>query len=89
MNLVVFHSHPTQYHILLTSPNPAIPQMVIFKYISEKDVFQKFYSKMLAKRLIANTSVSHDLEGTMISKLKVGVLKIVFPNRVIKFDRTV
>jgi len=44
--------------------------MVIFKYISEKDVFQKFYSKMLAKRLIANTSVSHDLEGTMISKLK-------------------
>ena len=26
--------------------------MVVFKYIEDKDVFQKFYSKMLAKRLV-------------------------------------
>ena len=27
--------------------------MVVFKYIEDKDVFQKFYSKMLAKRLVS------------------------------------
>lgn len=45
--------------------------MVVFKYIEEKDVFQTFYSKMLAKRLIHGTSASEDLEGIMIGKLKV------------------
>lgn len=45
--------------------------MVIFKYITEKDVFQKFYRNLLANRLVNDTSVSHDLEGSMISKLKV------------------
>ncbi|KAJ6231235.1 cullin-1 [Anaeramoeba flamelloides] len=44
--------------------------MVVFKYLEDKDVFQKFYSKMLAKRLIYKTSVSEDAEGTMIGKLK-------------------
>lgn len=44
--------------------------MVVFKYIEDKDVFQTFYSKMLAKRLIHGTSASEDLEGNMISKLK-------------------
>jgi cullin 1 len=45
--------------------------MVVFKYIEDKDVFQTFYSKQLAKRLIHGTSASEDLEGTMIGKLKV------------------
>lgn len=31
-------------------------QMVVFKYIEDKDVFQKFYSKMLAKRLVQHMS---------------------------------
>jgi len=44
--------------------------MVVFKYIEDKDVFQTFYSKMLAKRLIHGTSASEDQEGTMIGKLK-------------------
>ncbi|XP_037944794.1 cullin homolog 1-like [Teleopsis dalmanni] len=44
--------------------------MVIFKYIEDKDVFQKFYSKMLAKRLVNHTSASDDAEAIMISKLK-------------------
>ena len=48
--------------------------MVIFKYITEKDVFQKFYRNLLASRLVNDTSVSHDLEGSMISKLKVSRL---------------
>ena len=44
--------------------------MVVFKYIEDKDVFQKFYSKMLAKRLVQAMSVSDDAEASMISKLK-------------------
>lgn len=44
--------------------------MVVFKYIEDKDVFQKFYSKMLAKRLVHHTSASDDAEASMISKLK-------------------
>jgi hypothetical protein len=45
-------------------------QMVVFKYIEDKDVFQKFYSKMLAKRLVQHMSASDDAEASMISKLK-------------------
>lgn len=44
--------------------------MVVFKYIEDKDVFQKFYSKMLAKRLVHHISASDDAEESMISKLK-------------------
>ena len=44
--------------------------LIVFKYIEEKDVFLFFFSKMLAKRLINETSASEDLEASMISKLK-------------------
>ena len=44
--------------------------MTVFKYIEDKDVFQKFYSRMLAKRLVNISSVSEDAETSMISKLK-------------------
>jgi len=44
--------------------------MTVFKYIEDKDVFQTFYSKNLAKRLIHGASASEDLEGIMIGKLK-------------------
>ncbi|XKL69499.1 hypothetical protein PGB90_007268 [Kerria lacca] len=44
--------------------------MIMFKYIEDKDVFQKFYSKMLAKRLVQHMSASDDAEASMISKLK-------------------
>ena len=44
--------------------------MTIFKYIEDKDVFHKFYSKTLAKRLVQGTSASSDAETSMISKLK-------------------
>ncbi|CAI7988728.1 Cullin-1 [Geodia barretti] len=45
-------------------------QMVIFRYVEDKDVFQKFYSKLLAKRLVQQNSASDDAEASMISKLK-------------------
>ena len=44
--------------------------MTVFKYIEDKDVFQKFYSRMLAKRLVQTSSASDDAETSMISKLK-------------------
>jgi cullin 1 len=44
--------------------------MTVFSYIEDKDVFQKFYSRMLAKRLVQSGSTSDDAETSMISKLK-------------------
>ena len=44
--------------------------MTVFKYIEDRDVFQKFYSRNLAKRLVQMTSASDDAETSMISKLK-------------------
>ncbi|KAL2891555.1 Cullin 1 [Ceratocystis lukuohia] len=44
--------------------------MTVFKYIEDKDVFQKFYSRMLARRLVHSNSASDDAETSMISKLK-------------------
>ena len=49
--------------------------MVVFKYIEDKDVFQKFYAKMLAKRLVHQNSASDDAEASMISKLKVPIFR--------------
>ena len=44
--------------------------MTVFKYIEDKDVFQKLYSGLLAKRLVNHMSASDDAEALMISKLK-------------------
>lgn len=44
--------------------------MTVFKYIEDRDVFQKFYSRMLARRLVHSNSSSDDAETSMISKLK-------------------
>ncbi|KND03333.1 uncharacterized protein SPPG_02377 [Spizellomyces punctatus DAOM BR117] len=44
--------------------------MTIFKYVEDKDVFQKFYQKSLAKRLVHGSSASEDMEESMINKLK-------------------
>ncbi|XP_028415376.1 cullin-3-A-like [Dendronephthya gigantea] len=44
--------------------------MVLFRYIQEKDVFERYYKHHLAKRLLLNKSVSDDAEKNMISKLK-------------------
>ena len=41
--------------------------------MEDKDVFQKFYSKLLAKRLVQQNSASDDAEASMISKLKVSL----------------
>eukprot|EP00116_Pleurobrachia_bachei_P013001 sb/3473263/ len=43
----------------------------LFKYVEDKDLFQKFYGKKLANRLIHNMSLSWDLEETAINGLKI------------------
>ena len=48
--------------ISLIAVSVALVQMVIFRYVEDKDVFQKFYSKMLAKRLVQGNSASDDAE---------------------------
>ena len=40
--------------------------------MSGKDVFEAFYKKDLAKRLLVGKSASHDAEKSMLSKLKQG-----------------
>ena len=44
--------------------------MIVFKFLEDKDVFEKFFSQLLAKRIIQNQSASDDFESLMISKLK-------------------
>ncbi|KAJ3378365.1 hypothetical protein HDU84_007628 [Entophlyctis sp. JEL0112] len=45
--------------------------VILFSFLNEKDIFQKFYSRLLAKRLIYGLSVSDDLELSVIAGLKV------------------
>ena len=45
-------------------------QMILFKYLEDKDVFQSFYRTKLSKRLIHGVSASDESEAGMISKLK-------------------
>ncbi|EPY52785.1 Cullin 1 [Schizosaccharomyces cryophilus OY26] len=44
--------------------------IIIFRYVEDKDVFQNFYTKLLAKRLVNGMSNSQDAESGMLSKLK-------------------
>jgi len=44
--------------------------MMLFRFLQEKDVFEKYYKQHLAKRLLLGRSVSDDVEQNMISKLK-------------------
>jgi len=44
--------------------------MVLFRFINGKDVFEAFYKKDLAKRLLLGKSASVDAEKSMLSKLK-------------------
>ncbi|XP_077371254.1 cullin-3-B-like isoform X2 [Festucalex cinctus] len=44
--------------------------MVLFRFLQEKDVFERYYKQHLGRRLLSNKSVSDDLEKNMIAKLK-------------------
>lgn len=44
--------------------------MIIFKFVEEKDAFEEHYRRLLAKRLINNTSKSEELEESVIKRLQ-------------------
>ncbi|KAK9882645.1 hypothetical protein WA026_022514 [Henosepilachna vigintioctopunctata] len=44
--------------------------MTIFRLIQGKDIFEAFYKKDLAKRLLLGKSTSQDAESSMVSKLR-------------------
>uniref|UniRef100_A0A7E4UWK1 CULLIN_2 domain-containing protein n=1 Tax=Panagrellus redivivus TaxID=6233 RepID=A0A7E4UWK1_PANRE len=44
--------------------------MVLFRFLQDKDIFEKYYKQHLAKRLLYAKSNSDDAEKSMITKLK-------------------
>ncbi|KAK0487992.1 Cullin-domain-containing protein [Armillaria luteobubalina] len=44
--------------------------IVIFNYLEDKDIFQRFYAARLSKRLIYGASVSDESEAGIVSKLE-------------------
>ncbi|KAK8522909.1 hypothetical protein V6N13_115857 [Hibiscus sabdariffa] len=44
--------------------------MMLFRYLREKDVFEKYYKQHLAKRLLLGKTVCDDAERSLIVKLK-------------------
>ena len=45
--------------------------IVLFRYLTDKDVFEDYYKRHLAKRLFLGRSVSDDAERGMLQKLKM------------------
>lgn len=54
--------------------------ITLFRYINDKDVFERYYKKHLSRRLLMNRSVSQDAEKQMIGKLKMEV-GVAFTNK--------
>jgi cullin 4 len=48
--------------------------LMMFRFVHGKDVFEAFYKKDLAKRLLLAKSASADAERSMLAKLKTGNL---------------
>ncbi|CAF3834574.1 unnamed protein product [Rotaria sp. Silwood1] len=62
--------------IVLRKGSKVEKEIIVFNYIKDKDVFEKFYYKMLAKRLIDRLSLSNDYEELMILRLKVSIYQM-------------
>ena len=45
--------------------------ITLFRFIGEKDIFERYYKQHLTKRLLQGRSISEDAEKSMIGKLKV------------------
>lgn len=48
--------------------------ITLFRFLTDKDVFERYYKNHLGKRLIQGRSVSDDAERGMVAKLKVSPL---------------
>lgn len=53
------------YHLLIF-----LLQMLLFTFLDNQDVFNKFYTNFLAMRLLKRSSASEEIESAMITKLK-------------------
>jgi len=51
--------------------------LLLFRFIHGKDVFEAFYKKDLAKRLLLGKSASVDAEKSMLLKLKQGSISFL------------
>lgn len=47
--------------------------VTLFRYLTDKDLFERHYKNHLSRRLLNNRSLSHDAEKQMIGKLKMEV----------------
>lgn len=45
--------------------------VALFRFLTEKDAFEKYYNSHLSKRLIGQRSVSDDAERSMLAKFKI------------------
>ena len=45
--------------------------LVLFRFLREKDMFERYYKQHLAKRLLVNKTLNEDWEQNMVNKLKV------------------
>jgi cullin 3 len=45
--------------------------IIVFRFLTDKDVFERYYKSHLSKRLLHGRSVSDDAERGMLAKLKV------------------
>jgi len=60
----------------------------LFRFIQGKDVFEAFYKKDLAKRLLLARSASVDAEGLMLTKLKTGIpASVVLGGYILRHNR--
>eukprot|EP00735_Rhodelphis_limneticus_P003067 TRINITY_DN1427_c0_g1::TRINITY_DN1427_c0_g1_i1::g.27310::m.27310 TRINITY_DN1427_c0_g1::TRINITY_DN1427_c0_g1_i1::g.27310 ORF type:complete len:751 (+),score=125.08,sp/Q9ZVH4/CUL3A_ARATH/51.70/0.0,Cullin/PF00888.17/7.9e-181,Cullin_Nedd8/PF10557.4/9.5e+02,Cullin_Nedd8/PF10557.4/1.3e-29,TrmB/PF01978.14/0.89,TrmB/PF01978.14/43,DUF739/PF05339.6/7.3e+02,DUF739/PF05339.6/0.22,DUF739/PF05339.6/5.8e+02,HTH_20/PF12840.2/9.4e+03,HTH_20/PF12840.2/0.11,Rrf2/PF02082.15/2.1e+03,Rrf2/PF02082.15/2.3e+03,Rrf2/PF02 len=44
--------------------------LILFRYVQDKDIFERYYKNHLAKRLLGKRSVSEDAERLVLTKLK-------------------
>jgi len=47
----------------------------LFRYLPAKDIFEAFYNKRLARRLLMNLSYSYELEKRVLDRLRTGKQK--------------
>lgn len=45
--------------------------LVVFRFLREKDMFERYYKQHLAKRLLLSKTLNDDWEQNMVNKLKV------------------
>jgi len=74
--IVIQYPHLTHTSLILKKTEDEIDAVLdraitLFRFIQEKDMFERYYKEHLSKRLLYNKSVSDDAERAMITKLKV------------------